>query len=77
VLHHEPHVALFAGPTGNEIYHHLMKDAVRVLRPAGHIVLELGWRSLSAVSGMVPRQWTVKSQPDLAGIPRVLIASAP
>src|ERR1035441_10502783 len=31
----EPHVALFAGPTGLEIYERLVRDAERVLGPGG------------------------------------------
>jgi release factor glutamine methyltransferase len=37
VRDYEPHLALFAGPTGLEIYERLIRDAPRVLRPGGSI----------------------------------------
>ena len=39
----EPHVALFAGETGFEIYGRIVADAPRVLRPGGWLVMELGF----------------------------------
>jgi release factor glutamine methyltransferase len=75
VREHEPHVALFAGPQGTEIYHRLIEDAARVLLPGGWLVLELGWRSLDRVLSMLRGAWTsVEAIPDLAGIARVLRA---
>ncbi len=41
----EPHVALFAGETGFEIYQRIVADAPRVLRPGGWLVMELGFGS--------------------------------
>jgi release factor glutamine methyltransferase len=75
VIEHEPHVALFGGPKGTEIYERLITDARRVLMPGGWMVLELGWKSLDAVGGMLEDSWCeVEAVPDLAGIPRVLCA---
>jgi release factor glutamine methyltransferase len=69
----EPHTALYAGPTGHEIYQRLIREAERVLRPGGCLVFELGYRSLEAVRAMLDEQWVeVGTGPDLAGIPRVL-----
>ncbi len=73
VRDHEPHLALFAGPAGSEVYHRLINDATRVLKPGGHLLLELGYDSLAAVQSMLDRDWTaVTVTNDLAGIPRVL-----
>jgi release factor glutamine methyltransferase len=75
VLEHEPHLALFGGETGNEIYDRLVAQARTVLRPSGWLILELGWKSLDAVTGMLDGGWSdVSSVGDLAGIPRVLVA---
>jgi len=75
VRDHEPHVALFAGPTGNEIYARLIADAGRVLTPGGWLVMELGYRSLDAVEAMLGDGWdNVRTRTDLAGYPRVISA---
>ena len=72
----EPEIALFAGPTGTEMYERIVADAARVLRPGGWLVLELGYRSLEAVQSMLGPDWAeVTTAVDLAGIPRVLCAS--
>jgi release factor glutamine methyltransferase len=75
VRDYEPGVALFAGPTGFEIYERLVKDARRVLRGGGWMVLELGYNSRDRVVEMLGPGWQdVCDVPDLAGIPRVLSA---
>jgi release factor glutamine methyltransferase len=75
VRDHEPHLALFAGPTGAEIYQRLIADSARVLKPGGHLLLELGYDSLTAMRAMLDENWTaITITDDLAGIPRVLSA---
>lgn len=75
VRDYEPHVALFAGETGLEIYARLVQEAERVLRPGGALVMELGFKASEAVRAMLGPQWQeVQILPDLAGIPRVLKA---
>ena len=70
----EPALALFGGQLGHEVYARLIADAQRVLRPGGWLVLELGFGSEAAVREML-RGWTmIEVEPDLAGIPRVLLA---
>jgi release factor glutamine methyltransferase len=69
----EPEVALFGGPTGLEIYERLVRDAVRVLRPGGWLIMELGFSTSSRVAAMFSGSWrNLETVPDLAGIPRVL-----
>jgi release factor glutamine methyltransferase len=70
----EPHVALFAGETGFEIYERIVADAPRVLRPGGWLVMELGFGSLNHVAALVAGWHEVRVEPDLAGIPRVIAA---
>ena len=72
----EPHVALFAGETGFEIYRRIVADAPRVLRPGGWLVLELGFGSCDTVSGLLSGWKDLRIEPDLAGIPRVIAARA-
>ena len=75
VRDYEPHVALFAGPTGLEIYKRLISDAARVLRPHGWLLLELGYNSLDPVRAMLEQGWSdIDVIADLAGFPRVLAA---
>jgi len=73
VREYEPHLALFAGPTGLEIYERLVNDALRVLRRGGWLVMELGFGSVSRVREMFDSRWEEpRITPDLAGIPRVI-----
>jgi release factor glutamine methyltransferase len=77
VRDHEPHAALFGGPTGVEVYQRLINQARDLLRDRGILVLELGYDSAEHVRGIFDQQsaWTrVAITMDLAGIPRVLAA---
>jgi release factor glutamine methyltransferase len=72
----EPREALFAGPTGFEIYERLVSDAARVLQPGGWLIMELGFSSREGVAAMFSGRWReVEWVPDLAGIPRVVAAA--
>ena len=75
VRDYEPHVALFAGPSGLEIYERLIAEATRVLRPHGWLLLELGYNLLDAVRAMLQQEWSdITVMHDLAGFPRVIAA---
>ena len=76
VREHEPQSALFGGETGVEIYAPLIKQAAKVLKPGGFLVLELGYDSAEHVSRLLDSpEWTgVAITNDLAGIPRVASA---
>ncbi len=43
VSNYEPHSALYAGPTGLEVYERLIPQARRVLKPEGWLMLEIGY----------------------------------
>jgi release factor glutamine methyltransferase len=70
----EPHVALFAGENGTELYERIAADATRVLRPGGWLIMELGFGSVDRVSAMLTGWKELRVEPDLAGIPRVIAA---
>jgi release factor glutamine methyltransferase len=72
----EPHVALFAGQTGFELYDRIVSDAPRVLRPGGWLIMELGFTSLDYVQALLSGWDSLRVFPDLAGIPRVIAARA-
>ncbi len=74
VRDYEPHVALFAGETGFEIYDRIVADAPRILRRGGWLVMELGFGSRDHVAALVSGWDAVEITPDLAGIPRVIRA---
>lgn len=72
----EPHVALFAGNTGLEIYQRLIRGAETSVRPSGRLLMELGYRSLDCVREMLAVHWSgIEVISDLAGLPRVIGAS--
>ncbi len=75
VREHEPHAALFGGPSGIEMYARLIEQAGELLRSSGVLVLELGYNSAQPVRAILveQRNWVnVSVTDDLAGIPRVL-----
>jgi release factor glutamine methyltransferase len=77
VREHEPHSALFGGPSGAEMYAQLIEEAGELLRPGGILVLELGYKAAGPVRAILETQpgWTrVGITNDLAGIPRILAA---
>lgn len=73
----EPHVALFAGENGFEVYGRIMAAAPRVLRPGGWLVMELGFGATDYVAGLLAGWNELLIEPDLAGIPRVIVARRP
>jgi release factor glutamine methyltransferase len=77
VREHEPAQALFAGDAGPEFYMPLVTQALRLLRPGGILVLELGYNALPHVRPLFDawNAWRrIRLTHDLAGIPRVLSA---
>ena len=72
----EPHVALFAGDSGLEIYRRLLAGAERAVKPGGRVLMELGYQSLDGVRELLSSSWTdVDVKSDLAGWPRVIGAT--
>ncbi|MBV8553579.1 MAG: peptide chain release factor N(5)-glutamine methyltransferase [Acidobacteriaceae bacterium] len=72
----EPHLALFAGNSGLEIYQRLITQAETAVKPGGRLIMELGYQSLGGVRDMLAARWRdVSVISDLAGWPRVIGAT--
>jgi release factor glutamine methyltransferase len=69
----EPHVAVFGGPLGTEIVMRLLEQAYRVLKPGGHVLVEIGFSQSEKVREMARAFHDVRFVEDLQGIPRVLV----
>ncbi len=76
VRDYEPRVALVPGPTGLEAYLRVAESALRLLRPGGHLVVELGFKRETGARDAAARAGLTDLEvlPDLRGIPRVLVA---
>jgi len=77
VREHEPPIAIFGGFDGLAVYRRLIPDAARLLKPGGHLVMEIGWLASVAVGAMLGEWKDVELKADLAGIPRVAVALKP
>jgi release factor glutamine methyltransferase len=74
VARYEPHSALYAGPTGLEIYNRLLPQAREHLKPGGWLLLEMGFGQSSALTTLLNDWCNVSFIEDLQGIPRVVQA---
>lgn len=71
----EPRVAWGGLARGEEIYARLFPQAFEVLKPGGHVVVEIGYNMRDRVLALLGPEWSdIKVRPDLAGIPRVVSA---
>jgi release factor glutamine methyltransferase len=75
-LSHEPEGALFAGESGLDAIHRLVRSTTSRLAKGGHLVMELGDGQESAVRQITAAADLVEAEfrRDLGGIPRVLVA---
>jgi len=74
VRDHEPDLALFAGPDGQDAYRILQSQARQVLKPNGRIVLEIG----NLTTREIFQDWQdIQIQNDLSGRPCLLSAVLP
>lgn len=74
VKKYEPHTAVFAGEEGLDIIRLLIPQAREALREGGWLLIEIGFSMEAAVLALVNDWREVRSVPDLAGIPRVIVA---
>ncbi len=73
VQRYEPQVALQAGEDGLLLIRELLQQAQTKLRPAGAILLEIGWQQGAAALALAREQFPagkIQLLPDLAGLDR-------
>lgn len=71
----EPRLAWGGIERGDEIYRRLFPQAQQALKPGGYVIVEIGYRQRNVVVSLLEAKWTnIEVRPDLAGIPRVVIA---
>jgi len=75
VRDHEPLVALSPGEDGLTIIRRLLLEAPPFIKPAGHLLMEIGFDQSEAVRDLVdPDVWQlVDIIPDLQQIPRIVV----
>lgn len=75
VRDYEPRQALLAGPSGFEVIERIVREVPAFLKPGGRLVMEIGAGQSERVLELFGPGWTgVDCRPDLAGIPRVVVA---
>jgi release factor glutamine methyltransferase len=77
VRNFEPHSALYAGPSGLDIYQRLIPQAWQSLKPQGWLLMEIGHGQRDSLSELLKEWPEVSFVSDLQGIPRVAIARRP
>ena len=70
----EPRTALAAGEDGLAIIRRLLLDAVRFVKPGGHLLFEIGFDQGAAVEELIdPNIWKLLDiHKDLQSIPRTV-----
>jgi len=76
VRKHEPHDAVFAGPSGLEIIERLIPQAGAALKSGGWLVMEISGTVVEGVKRLLSGWEQVRIVNDLQGIPRVVSARA-
>lgn len=74
VRDHEPHAALFAGPTGLDLYRRLIPQAFAALPPGAPILLEIGHNQAESIRNLLAAWDEIQLLEDLQHIPRTALA---
>ena len=77
VRDHEPHSALFAGPTGLDLYAQIIPQAHAALTPGGLLALEIGHAQSGPIRHLLAEWYDILVLDDLQQIPRVVLAHRP
>jgi release factor glutamine methyltransferase len=79
VREHEPHVALFGGHDGLDIYRRLIPAAYDALVPGGYLAFEFGFSQMTDIELLLQNAGfqNIEFVHDLQGIPRVAAAQRP
>jgi release factor glutamine methyltransferase len=74
---HDPQVALFAGPAGDELVRRLIEQAPACLNPGGLLALEIGINQAEGLSELLRQKnyHDIESKKDYSGTARFLLAS--
>jgi release factor glutamine methyltransferase len=73
---HEPRIALVSGPEGTEVVTRLLDYAPTLLKPGGHLIMELGAGQSPRVKAMLaerPALGLVRFEKDFQGVERVAV----
>ena len=75
----EPRAALLAGADGLDVIRRIIAGATDRLTPGGHLLIEIGAGQADAVLALATAAGlqAPRVEPDLAGIPRLLVAQRP
>ncbi len=77
VRDYEPSLALFAGPSGLDVYRRLIPQARAALKPNGLLALEIGFDQRDAIAALLADWNGLRFIDDLQHIPRVAVARKP
>ncbi len=79
IRNYEPRLALDGGADGLDVFHPLIMQAGRVLKPGGFLFLEIGDGQAEAIAGLLRENGFVDIAPlkDLAGKTRIATARRP
>jgi release factor glutamine methyltransferase len=73
---HEPRVALVSGPDGTEVQQRIFDFAPALLKPGGHLVMEIGFAQSARVRQMAaarPELELLRFEKDHASIERTVV----
>jgi release factor glutamine methyltransferase len=71
----EPRLAWGGQDEPEQVYRRLFSEAMALLKPGGYVVVEIGYSQSGAVTRLLRETWCeISVRPDLAGIPRAVIA---
>ena len=75
----EPALALFGGADGLDFYRRIASESFSLLRPGGHLFLEIGYGEAEEVSAILSSAGFARigCRKDFSGIPRMIHAVAP
>jgi release factor glutamine methyltransferase len=77
VRDHEPHIALFGGPDGLDLYRQFLPQARAALKPNGLLGLEMGYKHATAMAELLADWTSLRIVDDLEQIPRAALARKP
>ncbi|MGH9359428.1 MAG: peptide chain release factor N(5)-glutamine methyltransferase [Terriglobia bacterium] len=74
----EPRLAWGELEHAEDVYRRLFPQALQLLKPGGRVAVEIGYKLQDRVVGLLRDHWqNIEVRPDLAGLPRVVIAQKP